>query len=90
MDCRLVSAGRAHAVGDGAGASGKSCCINPKGPTRAVNSRGDGSISLEHVIKGGSFLCHESYCESYRPGAAARDAVGHRVGAYRFPLRQDG
>ena len=24
---------------------------------------------LEHVVKGGSFLCHVSYCESYRPTA---------------------
>jgi formylglycine-generating enzyme required for sulfatase activity len=24
---------------------------------------------LERVVKGGSFLCHASYCESYRPTA---------------------
>jgi formylglycine-generating enzyme required for sulfatase activity len=31
----------------------------------------DGSQSLagRRVIKGGSFLCHESYCESFRPSA---------------------
>jgi sulfatase modifying factor 1 len=27
------------------------------------------SASNEHVTKGGSFLCHVSYCESYRPSA---------------------
>jgi sulfatase modifying factor 1 len=29
----------------------------------------DGSAVALRVIKGGSFLCHESYCESYRPSA---------------------
>ena len=24
---------------------------------------------MERVVKGGSFLCHPSYCESYRPTA---------------------
>jgi formylglycine-generating enzyme required for sulfatase activity len=35
------------------------------------------------VIKGGSFLCHESYCESYRPSArrgAAPDTGSSHVG----------
>ncbi len=27
------------------------------------------SVLPRRVIKGGSFLCHESYCESYRPSA---------------------
>jgi formylglycine-generating enzyme required for sulfatase activity len=30
---------------------------------------GDQSSPPRRVIKGGSFLCHESYCESYRPSA---------------------
>ncbi|MGJ3241778.1 MAG: formylglycine-generating enzyme family protein [Opitutales bacterium] len=52
-------------------------CRNPKGPdlsqpVRPV--RGDPSPpdvpgQRRHVIKGGSFLCHVSYCESYRPEA---------------------
>ena len=25
--------------------------------------------NMERVVKGGSFLCHPSYCESYRPTA---------------------
>jgi formylglycine-generating enzyme len=43
-------------------------CHNPKGP--------DASYSITHpnqheerVTKGGSFLCHADYCESYRPSA---------------------
>jgi len=47
--------------------SNKSSCCNPQGPSRtrsAHNSYGD-----ERVTKGGSFLCHPSYCESYRPSA---------------------
>lgn len=30
---------------------------------------GDEPLAVRRVIKGGSFLCHESYCESYRPSA---------------------
>jgi formylglycine-generating enzyme required for sulfatase activity len=37
---------------------------NPKGPA----SSSDGG-PVRHVIKGGSYLCHVSYCMRYRPGA---------------------
>jgi formylglycine-generating enzyme required for sulfatase activity len=40
--------------------TGETCCVNPSGPV---------TTSIERVIKGGSFLCSESYCESYRPSA---------------------
>jgi len=49
------------------------CCSgdNPKGPEIWVNrdsgKRGDGAA--HHVTKGGSFLCHISYCMRYRPAA---------------------
>lgn len=47
---------------------------NPQGPTQWVNRttmiKGDGNV--HRVMKGGSFLCHESYCMRYRP--AAREA----------------
>lgn len=36
-----------------------SCCEHPEGP----------AFGHERVTKGGSFLCHASYCESYRPSA---------------------
>ncbi len=54
----------------------KSCC-DPKGPLTASGEKptpGDPSPpgvpgAERRVMKGGSFLCHPSYCESYRPSA---------------------
>lgn len=54
----------------------KSCC-DPKGPLTASGEKftpGDPSPPSvpgvqRRVMKGGSFLCHPSYCESYRPSA---------------------
>ena len=42
-------------------------CCDPKGPeaSRSVHN----PHSVEHVTKGGSFLCNPDYCESYRPTA---------------------
>ncbi len=40
------------------------CLINPTGP-RQTRDTG----APRRVIKGGSFLCNPSYCESYRPSA---------------------
>ena len=44
------------------------CCLNPKGPDSAADPRNP-YTSDSRVQKGGSFLCHASYCESYRPSA---------------------
>lgn len=52
-------------------------CGDPTGPNLALAERpmrGDPSPAavpgqVRHVVKGGSFLCHISYCESYRPTA---------------------
>jgi formylglycine-generating enzyme required for sulfatase activity len=41
--------------------------INPKGPQKTANSRND--LEESKVIKGGSFLCNDSYCSSYRVAA---------------------
>jgi sulfatase modifying factor 1 len=49
--------------------SGAASCHNPKGPSNAFNPTRDVASATERVIKGGSFLCHKSYCESYRPSA---------------------
>jgi sulfatase modifying factor 1 len=49
--------------------TGESCCINPTGPSTTFNPTREVATSLERVTKGGSFLCSESYCESYRPPA---------------------
>ena len=40
---------------------------NPRGPDSTYDP--DDPYSERRVIKGGSFLCHESYCESFRPSA---------------------
>jgi len=42
-------------------------CCNPTGPTK-TSSRLD-PLAIQHVIKGGSFLCSDQYCQSYRPTA---------------------
>ncbi len=44
------------------------CCSNPQGPTSSVDPRNPYARD-SRVQKGGSFLCHASYCESYRPSA---------------------
>lgn len=49
-----------------AGASGVT--INPKGPPRSFDPRNP--LAPESCVqRGGSFLCHNSYCASYRPSA---------------------
>jgi formylglycine-generating enzyme required for sulfatase activity len=42
-------------------------CENPTGPAASFDPAD--SYAPKRVIKGGSFLCHVSYCESYRPSA---------------------
>lgn len=58
---------------------------DPKGPTTWVNRntgrKNDGTP--HHVTKGGSFLCHISYCMRYRPGARhslENDSPANHVG----------
>lgn len=41
--------------------------VNPKGATAGYNP--DNPYQPEHIIKGGSFLCHASYCASFRISA---------------------
>lgn len=43
-------------------------CHNPAGPKSSYNP-GHPDQTQERVTKGGSFLCHVDYCESYRPAA---------------------
>jgi len=42
-------------------------CENPSGPKASLDP--DEPTVPKRVTKGGSFLCHISYCESYRPSA---------------------
>ncbi len=44
-------------------------CHNPQGPETSWSPGHPVADSPERVIKGGSFLCHADYCESYRPTA---------------------
>ena len=44
---------------------GASSCYNPSNP-----------YEIQYVIKGGSFLCHDSYCASYRISARMGVSVG--------------
>jgi len=46
---------------------GLKICRNPRGPDKSFDSRDP--YAIKRVIKGGSYLCHESYCENYRPSA---------------------
>jgi hypothetical protein len=48
-------------------AASKNVCRDPRGPTESYDP-GD-PYAPKRVIKGGSFLCNPSYCESYRPSA---------------------
>ena len=58
-------------------ADANAVCCDPKGPPSAAGEKpmpGDPSPPTvpgaeRRVTKGGSFLCHPSYCESYRPAA---------------------
>lgn len=40
--------------------------VSPKGPASGYDRRHPGQKNVR-VVRGGSYLCHESYCESYRP-----------------------
>lgn len=54
-------------------ASQKEVVVDPKGPDSSLDP--EDPYAEKHVIKGGSFLCNESYCTGYRPGARMRASV---------------
>jgi formylglycine-generating enzyme required for sulfatase activity len=43
--------------------------VNPRGPGDSWDPNETIPGTPKHVIRGGSFLCHITYCESYRPAA---------------------
>jgi formylglycine-generating enzyme required for sulfatase activity len=51
--------------------------LNPTGATKSYSP--SNPYEIEHVIKGGSFLCHESYCASFR--ISARMGVSNDSGS---------
>jgi formylglycine-generating enzyme required for sulfatase activity len=66
-------------------------CFNPTGPRAAYDPSREVPTCVERVIKGGSFLCHPSYCESYRPTArrgTPPDTGSEHVG-FRCVMTQD-
>jgi formylglycine-generating enzyme len=48
-------------------AASKNVCRDPGGPAESYDP--DDPYTPKRVVKGGSFLCNPSYCESYRPSA---------------------
>ncbi len=48
-------------------------CKNPTGAKKSYNPRDP--YATERVTKGGSFLCHVSYCYNYRPSAREGSSV---------------
>lgn len=58
--------------------------LNPKGASKSYNPANP--YLIEYIIKGGSFLCHDSYCASFRVSAkmgvtadSSSDHVGFRT-----------
>ncbi len=43
--------------------------VNPSGPADSWDPNESIASTPKRVIRGGSYLCHKSYCESYRPSA---------------------
>jgi formylglycine-generating enzyme required for sulfatase activity len=50
---------------------GDKAILNPQGPTQSFDPADIGvpPNAPKKVIRGGSFLCNEDYCQSYRPSA---------------------
>ena len=40
--------------------------------------------NVNHVIRGGSYLCHDSYCDRYRVSARSSNAVDSSTGNMGF------
>jgi formylglycine-generating enzyme required for sulfatase activity len=57
--------------------------IDPRGPEQPWDP--DEPLALKRVTRGGSFLCHVSYCESYR--TAARRGTAYDSGASHIGFR---
>lgn len=56
--------------------------VSPTGPEAAIDPRNP-RAPVSRVQRGGSFLCHPSYCSSYRPSArmaTTPDSAGSHVG----------
>ncbi|MFD0861408.1 formylglycine-generating enzyme family protein [Sungkyunkwania multivorans] len=63
--------------------TGRQPIDNPKGPEKPKNRTNP--LAKEKVIRGGSFLCHDSYCASYR--ISARMATSYDTGSEHLGFR---
>jgi formylglycine-generating enzyme required for sulfatase activity len=65
-----------------------SCCVpsNPRGGTRAesIDQHDPASKIPRKVLKGGSHLCAESYCQRYRPAARYAQPIDTTTGHVGF------
>lgn len=58
---------------DAYAANASGVAIDPKGPASCYDPSEPNAP--KHVVRGGSFLCHASYCASYRPAARMRNTA---------------
>jgi formylglycine-generating enzyme required for sulfatase activity len=62
--------------------------VDPAGPDKAWDPHQP--YMPERVMRGGSFLCHPSYCASYRPSARRGNSPDTSTEHLGFSLRDDG
>ena len=61
---------------------------NPKGPSDSFDPREPGMA--KRVMRGGSFLCSELYCEGYKPGARMKSSPDTGLSHTGFRCVKDG
>ncbi len=72
--------------------AGQSVKVDPRGPEEAFDpgERGVPASAPKRVIRGGSFLCNEDYCLSYRPSARRGNDPHSPMSHVGFRLVKDG
>ena len=61
--------------------------VDPQGPSKSLDPAEP--LVPKRVVRGGSFLCHESYCLRYRPSARIGTAVDSGMSHLGFRCVQD-
>ncbi|MER5217402.1 formylglycine-generating enzyme family protein [Streptomyces sp. NPDC002838] len=62
---------------------GAGCTVNPRGPERDTERGGS------RVVRGGSYLCHHSYCNRYRVAARTSNTPDSTSGNTGFRVARD-
>lgn len=70
-------------------AAGGAVVVDPRGPERSVDPRTPYS-EVSRVQRGGSFLCNDTYCASYRPSARMASAEDTGLAHLGFRCVSDG